>query len=386
MQTQLLTESDAPNLKKTQLLGDFINSDLKIERQEYVAETPVLSKWLGSLLADKRDMPMVNLQLNILSYLVPGVSLIYYIFMKENPPPGYVCHILGFLYVIGNTILFQERFILMLHYSTHRPTFVRNCTFLNNYVNWVLTPFYGIPCGVYRIHHCVMHHIENNHEWDISSTETYQRDSLLHFLMYYLRFSVMIYIEVPIYCIKAKRWDGLKECAVGMVTWASAVACLAKFVNFWATFWTLLIPVVICFLAMSFGNWSQHIFVDPAKPESNYHLTYNCIDSWVNQRTFNDGYHVIHHYNARMHWSEMPEHFHSETAQAKHLEEGALTFRGIHFFDVGILVMTGRLDKLAKHYVHLGSAETAPSLQAIEQRMRSWLKPMAAVKGAKKKA
>jgi len=361
---------------KVQVLADFVNADLNIERQEYLFQTPILAKWLGDLLTDKRDMPMVHLQLNIIEYLVPGALFIYFIFMKENPPPGYVRHILGFLYVAGNTILFQERFILLLHFYSHRPIYDRKCTFLNNYVNYLLTPFYGIPSGVYRIHHVIMHHNENNHEWDISSTETYQRDSLLCFLMYYFRFAVMIYAEIPIYCFKAKRFEELKEGVIGILAWAFTLFFLAKFVNFWATFWVLLVPVFIAFLAMSFGNFCQHIFIDPTRPESNYALTYNCIDTWVNQRTFNDGYHVIHHYNARMHWSEMPAHFHTEAAQAKHIAEGALTFRNIHFFDVGIYVLTGRLSKLAEHYVHLGPKETAPTLEAIEEKMRGWLKPM----------
>ncbi len=31
------------------------------------------------------------------------------------------------------------------------------------------------------------------------------------------------------------------------------------------------------------GNWSQHIFINPAHPRSNYHLTYNVINSDFNQ-------------------------------------------------------------------------------------------------------
>jgi hypothetical protein len=228
-----------------------------------------------------------------------------------------------------------------------------------------------------------MHHVENNHELDISTTETYQRDSLLGFLMYYARFSLLIYIELPLYCIKTKRWNWLRTILAGVAFWAGGIASLAKFASGWATFWVFVLPAFVAFLAMSFGNWSQHIFVDSTRPENNYALTYNCIDTWVNQRTFNDGYHVIHHYNARMHWTEMPEHFHSKEAQEKHLKEGALTFRGLHFFDVGIYVFSGRLRKLAEHYVHLGSKETAPTVEEVEEKMRSWLKRMPAHKGRK---
>merc|ERR1719235_278129 len=294
---------------------------------------------------------------------------------------------MGLVYVIGNTLLFEERFILLLHYYSHRPIFKRSKnnqnTFLNNYVNWVLTPFYGIPAGVYKLHHVIMHHQENNHEWDISSTETYQRDNFLHFLWYYFKFAALIYVELPLYCYKSKRYDQMQTALTGVSVWAGSIYLMANFVNFWATFWVFIVPVFVAFLAMSFGNFSQHIFVDPTRPESNYALTYNCIDSFVNQRTFNDGYHVIHHYNVRMHWSEMVEHFHSEEAQKRHLEEGALTFRDIHFFDVGIYVMTGQLEKLAaNHYVHLGSKETAPTVDEVVKKMKGWLKPMPNVKAS----
>jgi hypothetical protein len=52
----------------------------------------------------------------------------------------------------------------------------------------------------------------------------------------------------------------------------------------------------------SFGNYSQHIFVDPQRADDNYALTYCCINAADNQYSFNDGYHITHHLNARLHW------------------------------------------------------------------------------------
>jgi len=356
-------------------------------RCEYIFRTPFLVTQLEKILVDKRDVPMICLQLNIIEYISIGASILYYMNMMENPPALWIRNLVGLLYVVGNTALFEERFILMLHYQSHRPIYRRDLDWLNGYVNWLMAPFFGIPSGVYKLHHVVMHHVENNHALDISSTETYQRDSLLHFLMYYLRFAALIYVELPIYCCKTQRWDQLKAILIAITIWATTITVLAKYVNYLATFWMLMVPVFVAFLAMAFGNWSQHIFVDPTRPDSNYALTYNCIDTFVNRRTFNDGYHVIHHYNARMHWSEMPEHFHSEVAQKKHQEEGALTFRNIHFFDVGIYVMAGKLQKLAaNHYVHLGSRETAPTVKEVEAKMRGWLVKMPAHHGRKKVA
>jgi hypothetical protein len=54
---------------------------------------------------------------------------------------------------------------------------------------------------------------------------------------------------------------------------------------------------------------SQHIFVDPDAPRDDYKLTYNCLACPDNPKTYNDGYHIIHHANSRLHWSEMPAAF-----------------------------------------------------------------------------
>lgn len=55
-------------------------------------------------------------------------------------------------------------------------------------LNWIapylLAPLLGVPPGMYRLHHCIMHHGGNN-RWqsDASSTERYQRDSLFYFFL-----------------------------------------------------------------------------------------------------------------------------------------------------------------------------------------------------------
>jgi fatty acid desaturase len=53
---------------------------------------------------------------------------------------------------------------------------------LNTIAPYILAPLYGVPPGTYRLHHVIMHHVEDNtHGWDLSATEGYQRDSLAHF-------------------------------------------------------------------------------------------------------------------------------------------------------------------------------------------------------------
>lgn len=55
---------------------------------------------------------------------------------------------------------------------------------MNAFLPWVVCVPFGVPFGLYRPHHVVMHHVEDNTSpWDLSSTETYQRDSVVAFIM-----------------------------------------------------------------------------------------------------------------------------------------------------------------------------------------------------------
>jgi hypothetical protein len=45
---------------------------------------------------------------------------------------------------------------------------------------------------------------------------------------------------------------------------------------------------------------SQHVFVDATAPSSPFQQTYNCIATLDNRKTYNDGYHIQHHFNSRV--------------------------------------------------------------------------------------
>jgi fatty acid desaturase len=364
---------------KAVILDDVVNSDLKAVRNEYHFRTPWLVDKLEPMLKDQRDVPMLCLMLNIVEALVPGVVLIYGLNMWRPELSLLTRNLAGAAYVATIALLFLERFILMLHFSSHRSIFKNDA--LNGILVWAFAPFFGVPAGCYYIHHVIMHHIENNHELDISSTEFYQRDAWTGFLKYWARFAIMIHVELPFYAFRTGRYAWVGKLFCGLFVWLGLMyigTCFSAL----ATFWVFGAPHIVAITAMSFGNWSQHIFVNPEDAQSNYGLTYNCIDTKVNQTTFNDGYHVIHHLNARLHWSEIPDYFYQ--TKEKHIAGGALTFRDIHFFDVGVLVMTKQLDKLAKHYVHLGPKESAPSMEEVEAKLRKWLVPVP--KGSVKKS
>jgi len=298
------------------------------------------------MINDERDKIMVYLILNILISVVPlGIAV-----FLVNP----FSHLLAIFYLALNYGLFLQRFILMLHFSEHKKLFKnKEYYYLNYLIPYILAPLYGVPSGVYKLHHCVMHHVENNvFPWDISSTEPYDRSSIGGFLKYWMYWIWAIWVLTPYYLVKRQKWSYFKKCVKNLFGFAIAVAVLYKF-NPIATFYVFLLPVAIATLALSFGNYSQHIFINPKNPKSNYGLAYNCVNCADNMRTFNDGYHIVHHIHSQMHWSELPYGFLKDIKKC--IDEDAIIFHGIGFFDVGFMVVTGQFGKLAKHYVNIGN-------------------------------
>ena len=133
------------------------------------------------------------------------------------------------------------------------------------------------------------------------------------------------WVEVPLYACRRRRWALLGQCLATEGAYLAA-ACLLWRWNAVATLWVLALPYLVSSLALMFGNWcglvlcaplavlqlskavrrSQHIFLHPCQNGSAYRLTYSCVGHAANQRTGNDGYHIQHHLNSRLHWSELP--------------------------------------------------------------------------------
>jgi len=358
-----------------------VNYDTKSTRKEYMFKMPAaMHAAMAPALMDKRDSIMLDLMFNITVVAIPSLIFQFLLPASLQPYSAYF----GVLHIAMTYGLFVQRFILCLHYSEHRRLFRAGSVFtlLHGYCPYILCPVFGIPCGVYRLHHVIMHHLEDNIcPMDLSSTMPYQRDSVLHFLMYWARHTFAVHLELPYYAIKTQRYDVAVQAAFSDVFWFAMVYYLYC-INPTATTYTFILPYFISSFAMMFGNWSQHIFVDPARPTVDYALTYNCINHIENLYTFNDGYHIVHHINSRIHWAEMPQRFLKELP--KYAEEGAITFSGLHFFQVGLYVFTGQWSALAKAYVHL--TDSPMSDEEVIKMLKSRLVPCTVPESNDKKA
>lgn len=341
--------------------SEWVNQpDFEAKRKEYLFEAP---QWLTKkLLKNEEDSTIVHLLYNLTLITLPSLVLQFY----------FNSHLFGIFALLTNYVLFIQRFMLMLHFSQHKCIFKPEFAWLDQYIAYILCPLFGVPSGTYHLHHVIMHHIEGNLPLDLSSTMHYKRDSVVHYLHYWMRFSLLIWIELPLYAIKKNRTKTLVRLVACLcLYWISVYALYNKFAA--ATTWTFLLPFVVSSFLLTFGNWCQHIFVDPARPGSPYGITYNLINTEMNQLTFNDGYHLMHHLNPLVHWTKLPEYF--RTHYDNLIQHQGLTFDKLDYIWVGIFAMTNNYRKLADYYVPLDKNEKVDR-DAIAKRLKSMVEPV----------
>ena len=325
-----------------------------------------------SLINDPRDLVFVHLMVACTVTALLGLSLFPLSLTVFEGSPWFWAA--GIAYLLVWALWTLDRFILMLHCTSHRILFKREHSWLNHVIPIVLGPFFGETPQTYFCHHMGMHHPENNLEDDLSSTIRFQRDRFGHWLRYFLRFFFLIIIELNLYFYKRGKMKMVARALLSELGFWVVVGLLAALVDWRATVVVFVIPVVMVRVLMMAGNWAQHAFVDAEHPEDPYLNSITCIDSRYNRRCFNDGYHIYHHVKARCHWSDYPGEF--EANKQLYGEKDAIVFRGLDFFIVWLLLMVGAYETLAKAMVELPGAPE----RSIEERialMHARLRPIA---------
>ncbi len=306
------------------------------------------------LLNDPRDLPFVSLMLQCLAIAVAGVAL----FFVEH-----YFWLLAAIYLTVWAAWVLDRFILMLHCTSHRPLFRANVRWLNLVIPWVIGPFFGQTPESYFAHHMGMHHREGNLPVDTSSTLLHQRDRFRDWLSYVGRFLFFALFDLGRYHAQRRNSKLLRRLLVGELSFL-AVTCGLLVLNWRATLVVLVLPVLAVRILMMIGNWGQHAFVCQEQPDNPYRNSITCINTRYNRRCFNDGYHIHHHVYSRCHWSELPAEF--EDNKAEYGRQDAIIFDGIDFFQVWMLLMFGRWKRLAEAFVQLPGAPQRSEAEVIE--------------------
>jgi hypothetical protein len=373
MADQELIQSCKPHHRRAVQLA---LEDLRGERKEAMFRLPAWCEVLlvARVLADARDLPLLIALVQCAMWQTASWAVMTFLL----PSTWWSLCWLAVHFPV-TWIIFGQRTILGMHYSAHRALFHRRLGLLGRALNHLpqllLAPFYGMPPGSYYIHHCIMHHQENNvFPFDLSSTAPYQRDSPLHLLHYAANFVLHTLAYLPLLLLRKRRFG---------VAAASAACSVAYFAAGLYLFGKQPYYTAVAFgsaavfgpIALMSGNWAQHIFVDPRKPTSNYGLSVNMISAPFNMLSFNDGYHIVHHVSSHTHWSEMPMHFIRNIDRYE--EEGALVFHSLNYDDLSYHVFSGQLEKLATYVVQLTPEDKHLSVQELAALMRTRLRPIA---------
>eukprot|EP00485_Elphidium_margaritaceum_P023593 CAMPEP_0202713528 /NCGR_PEP_ID=MMETSP1385-20130828/55587_1 /ASSEMBLY_ACC=CAM_ASM_000861 /TAXON_ID=933848 /ORGANISM="Elphidium margaritaceum" /LENGTH=318 /DNA_ID=CAMNT_0049373907 /DNA_START=18 /DNA_END=971 /DNA_ORIENTATION=+ len=295
--------------------------DINAQRNEYLFPAPkFLGDWLG---VEERDNALWFNVFDCVVLILINLSLLPWLMDK----PWYLIAVLSGLRI---ALLGVPKFILALHYSAHRPI-IRPVWLNNLLIEYLITPFFGLPPGVYRFHHIIMHHKEDNiYPYDLSSTMPYQRDNFpFCWLHYWLRFEVAVWFELPFYLFRRQYWGMLTQSVAVIVCWYGGNWYLYTHVRPAISLWLFLMPQLILSMALMWGNFCQHLFVDPQHFEDDHRLTVNLLATPFNQVAFNDGYHIIHHKYPALHWSEMPKRFITQRELDLHVEHDAVCVKDI---------------------------------------------------------
>lgn len=303
---------------------------------------PVTDTQRGGLLQDERDKPFVTLMAKAGLWAVTGTTLLYW--------PGVYRWWMTPLYLAVTMTWLFPPYTLMLHCVSHRPLFQKRFGWMNWLIPVVLAPWYGQTPFTYGAHHLGMHHPENNLWRDESTTLPFQRDSVFGFLRYVGRFLTIGLIDLVRYLFATRKKKLARRVIVGETVYWALVALLLN-ANTWATLTVFVFPLIIARIGMMCGNWGQHAFVDRDSPANAYRNSITCIEVPYNERCFNDGYHIVHHLQPRLHFTEMPGEF--EANRARYGAEKAIVIRGLDFFQVWALLMVGAHRKIAEHMVAL---------------------------------
>lgn len=339
----------------------------------FVRKVTERCSFIDKHIVDKRNRVFVVFLFFITFGMIPSAFYLFYSF-------GYVhaiLHVLAIVYLLGET------FASMLHCTSHGSLFIYE--WMEYFIPVVIIPFMGQTWCTYYHHHVKHHHVEGNGHNDLSSTKGYQRDSFSDFLIYFLRFYLLCWIELPIYFFKRGRYMYGIKVIWGEVGTNLFWGILGSWYGWRSAIFVFFVPMTILRFGMMAANWGQHAFVaahevSEEKKISPYTYSLTIQDSYYNTIAFNDGYHATHHVNGTKHWTSLPESFDKHCDEGKYVsDENAVILSGdVNFGDVWQLLMFKDYEKLADMYRShsTGKAVDKMSQKELIQKFKELMKPM----------
>ena len=248
----------------------FTNWDMKDLPSGQSIKARVLGSyisWAQGIIRNPVDVVFLTHIILYLSTSVPSAAFLYAHFTWIHA----VMHVVLQLSYCGS-------FTLMLHNHIHNNGLLKKkYAWFDNMWPYLLEPLMGHTWDSYYYHHVKHHHVEGNGPEDLSSTIRYQRDELTEFLKYVGRFIAFIWIELPTYFVRKRKYGLAVKCAVSEYISMLFIYGMA-WKNFYPSLFVLIIPFFLMRIGLMVGNYGQHALVDDVDPASDFRSSITLID------------------------------------------------------------------------------------------------------------
>ena len=226
-------------------------------------------------------------------------------------------------YAVIPILLMLRQVSLVEHNHAHLTIFPARTA--NMVLGWLCHLSSGVPLDTYRLHHVVGHHRYNN-RFDSSGRDwssifgfrgTRFPDRPVGKAYYVASFPFIAHAETLLWFLRAPTSKLARGFFISMslVGGASVFLVSLNAAGFVAFF---LLPWVVLLFGMGYNNYDHHVGCNMT---DKYASANNFLNFYYTVLSFNEGYHVAHHINPGLHWSQLPD-FHAVVERRRLNESG----------------------------------------------------------------
>ena len=196
------------------------------------------------------------------------------------------------------------------------PLTRRNRRLFFDHINGALIgPFYGSLPNSYGAAHNKIHHRWHNDTGDVHTNMDVDRTAgISSFVLWFPRFLLYWVGLSPCFLFWKRRERGLLKMMLGGMAYyygLSALVCYTSGFFFYWTFW--LYPQLEATAFLGGIGYMWHAFSEESDPSNQYVNSMTILRGHDN--IWNEDYHVVHHHDTYVHWSEMPQSFERHKAE-----------------------------------------------------------------------
>jgi hypothetical protein len=228
--------------------------------------------------------------------------------------------------------------------------------------------FYGTIPFHYYVAHNKIHHRWHNDCDDVHTNIDLDRTVFYSYVQFLPRFFYYwTGVSPMVLFLKRREYGFALELAKGMLYYYSVGALLCYYVgfSFACAYWLYPLLESLTFLGMIAYIW--HAFVEPEDTQNQYINSVTIYNGGDN--IWNEDFHVVHHHNPSVHWTDAPAHF--EKTKHKYEAVQATIFKDCEEGMMIYWMFSGLWDEMADHFVDLsGKLSHADKKALILRRLR----------------